>query len=560
MTVSQPGAMIDETAVAEGAEMMTETPTTADTAEAVEAEPARALPPAPADIDDPDKHQADASAIVDAWKAGGDLVEPVSTLPDLSHWQMMEAIATKICRSKMVPKAIRESQDPEADCLVTLLMAHDLGISITLAFQKTMVIDGKPGQQAELMRILAIRDGHKVWYAIGRDEVGRPTSATCYVKLVGDTEATHAYKGSDDDVCMIEGCGHPVEHAVHYREATYTLKDAVTAGLCTIDANGNPLARSSNSKRLPWEAYTEDMLIARCTSRGLRRATPLSLGGVSYTPEELGAIDSVASTDVERIEAPQAVLDLLVERVDALDDDVKATVAAKWKEAKIGALRRMSEHTSLLSTDQIPIAKQLIDDAVRETPAEVLVLTEHAFEGPETATECATCGHPRDHELHPPDEESEPDARDSDPAGITSEATATTGAGVPPTNPTGEPTATTADPTAEPARDAPAPSAGPTAAPGPVAEPETAAEPVSRAAVRLPDLGRKKAQRVCEIQVEIDVDGVLSKQTFQVGYQLVSLPLAAKRLDKGTHVEFTAGAVQHVGVVIGDYLPGEVPF
>lgn len=503
----------------------------------------------PARSDDPDPA---VEAKMEAWRAGGDLAEPsMSAIPELSVFQQMEQISRRIARSSLVPAHIRTANDPEADCLVTLMMARDLGISMTLAFQKTMVIDGQPGQMAELMRILAVRDGHRVRYTIERDEVGRAIAATCFVRR----------KGEDDET-----------------DATFSLKDAVAAGLCGIsNETGYAHARNSSGKKLGWEKYTEDMLIARATSRALRRACPDSLGGVSYTPEELGAIEVENLAGDERIDAPAAVLELLNDRVAQMSDETRAIMARKWKDAKIGSLKPR-EHGPLLSTDEIPVAKRLLDEAEFETPAEAELVADpskpHVFVGPASAAVCVSCDLPRVDDIHVeptagPEESgqsdvSSGDAQESAANGTTSDIgpgeTDRTTVGVGVHQRTGEVTETVGDPTAEPASGPAEASEGPNAPTEAPAEAETAAQPVSRpvAQVHLPLLGDRPAERF--VDVEVAGKGRGKPKSFLVGYQLVDLPAAVHDVEVGTPVRFEDAAGHWlVGIAMADYRSGEEP-
>jgi hypothetical protein len=300
-------------------------------------------------------------AAVDKWKAGTDLVEREAELPSVSRWQQMEAMAKQLSRSKLMPKHIRESNDPEADCIVVLLLAHDLGLSSTVAFQKVNVIEGKPAMSAELMRMLIRRDGHRLWVTIDRDERGRPIAAT-----------THGIRKDDP--------------ANEYA-ASFSLDDAVAASLCKIDDNGNPVSKDSHGRAKPWEKYTEDLLVARSSSRWARRYGEDCLAGVSYTPEELGDVLSV-DNETPVPPSPQCTDEQLAdvrEKLTHLDERGRVAVQAEWKERKYGNVQAIATQTAKLRQADFQPVLDLIE---RHTPAEGEVVDEETDDVAEQSVKC----------------------------------------------------------------------------------------------------------------------------------------------------------------------------
>lgn len=375
------------TAVAEPETSTPETPTE-PAAEAAPAPPAQQMSPeeAAAAVRAATRPKTDdeTEAAMEDWRAGTDLVERVAELPDVQRWAQMEAMAGKLARSKLMPKHIRDSRDPEADLLVILLAAHDLGLSTTVALNKIAVIEGKPAMQAELQRMLVRRDGHDIWTEVVRDGAGIPVEAIAHGIRKDQPDRTHA--------------------------ASFTLEDAVIAGLCTIK-EGRAFSRDGNGKAKPWERYTEDMLIARATSRLCRRVFEDCLAGISYTPEELGAIHVDALDDEQPglpapyQQAPQVVIDAFLARIALLDDEAKGKVRERWKSFKLRPLRPTPHAPSLLGIEEIDLASRVLDEIEREQPADAELVGEpgagvHAFEGSETAQECATCGKGREDEAH----------------------------------------------------------------------------------------------------------------------------------------------------------------
>lgn len=293
---------------------------------------------------------SNASAEVERWRSGEDLVERQEKLPDGDSWQRMAAMATALAKSPLMPRHITESRDPEANLMVILLAAHDLGLSATVALQKVNVIEGKPAMAAELMRMLVRRDGHELWCEVERDDEGRARAVTWFGQRKDAPDRTH--------------------------EARFGIEDAVDAGLAKLDANGQITARSSQGKRLPWEAYTEDMLSARATSRLCRRAFEDCLAGVSYTPEELGTI-TVEQDPPEAPEASQEVRDQIAARIAGLSPEAQATVKQRWKDARYRPLAS-SKGLQLLDVAAVPLVHALIDEVERDTPTEAEIIHEQA--------------------------------------------------------------------------------------------------------------------------------------------------------------------------------------
>ena len=58
---------------------------------------------------------------------------------------------------------------------------------------------------------------------------------------------------------------------------SYSLEDAVQAGLITISDNQKVIARSARGNPMPWELHTAEMLWARCVTRLVRRLAPDAL-------------------------------------------------------------------------------------------------------------------------------------------------------------------------------------------------------------------------------------------------------------------------------------------
>jgi hypothetical protein len=153
-------------------------------------------------------------------------------------WKTLEALS----RTEFVPSALRGRP---AAVLGAVLLGREYGLGPLEALRTIDVIDGSPSPNAELLGRLYRRAGHTI-------EVKRADSETVELKGTrGDTGDTYT--------------------------ATYSLDDAVRAGLVTLDDEGHPRARSRNGHPLPWESFTADLLWARCVTRLVRRLAPDAL-------------------------------------------------------------------------------------------------------------------------------------------------------------------------------------------------------------------------------------------------------------------------------------------
>jgi hypothetical protein len=169
---------------------------------------------------------------------------------DTDSWaDMLPAVgdlATKISTTNFVPKGLRGKPAEIAACILT---GREVGIGPMESLAKIHVIDGRPAMSAELMRSLVMRDGHEITYATLTEE---------------KVTAKGKRAGSDT-----------------WTEVTWTMKDAQRIGVASRDT---------------WKKYPRQMLSARATSELCRLLFPDALGGISYTPEELGDDENSGQT------------------------------------------------------------------------------------------------------------------------------------------------------------------------------------------------------------------------------------------------------------------------
>lgn len=189
-------------------------------------------------------------------------------LPDAGELMRLERLADMVSRAGMVPASYRSAvasdgrivQDRRPNVLVAALMGRTFGWDLLTAMRNIHVIEGAATLKPEALLGLIRARGHLVRIIRGEDR------ATVHARRVdtGDEQT-----------------------------ATFTFEDAYRAGLARRGDNGMPYARSQKGQRLPWEQYPVDMCQWRAVSivaRGLFSDIAL---GLSYTPEELGAIVDV---------------------------------------------------------------------------------------------------------------------------------------------------------------------------------------------------------------------------------------------------------------------------
>jgi len=135
--------------------------------------------------------------------------------------------------------------------LLAMDWADRVGLSVMDAIHGVAWVQGKPVIDATLLRALAIKAGYRVLVT----EASR-TSATAKVVLTttGETLGT----------------------------VTYTIEDAKTAGLAGKDN---------------WKKNPEDMLVARATSRAVRRYCSDALVGGGLTEDEVESLEVTAEVD-----------------------------------------------------------------------------------------------------------------------------------------------------------------------------------------------------------------------------------------------------------------------
>jgi hypothetical protein len=187
-------------------------------------------------------------------------------------WAALMRLSARVHNTVMVPKLLRGRPD---EVLAVMIHGAELGLPPITALRSIHMIEGQPSASAALIRALIMRHGHLLqWREVSAERV----------VLYGRRADT----GSDALV-------------------TWTLDDARRANLL---GKGN------------WKTYPKAMLAARATSEMGRLLFADLLHGISYTPEELGAVGPYAAIDVDYIAAP--------DDPPSVDTEIEAEDAEEW--------------------------------------------------------------------------------------------------------------------------------------------------------------------------------------------------------------------------------------
>lgn len=217
-------------------------------------------------------------------------------------------LSQNLALAESLPRALRGKP---ADVLSVVLYGQELGLAPMQSIQAIYIVEGRPQLAAQTWIALARRAGHKV-------RVSNPVpgeSVTVTVTRHDDPEFPHSF--------------------------TATIDQAVQAGKVKI-VDGKPVARSREGKVLPWEAYTDQLLLARAASNALRFAAPeIALGFYSEgdfdedvtVPEPLATVPpmNVETMPDDGIEDAEIVEEPVVEDPDALREELARAEAEHAK-------------------------------------------------------------------------------------------------------------------------------------------------------------------------------------------------------------------------------------
>lgn len=168
--------------------------------------------------------------------------------------QNMVALAKHLLESKMFPNA-----GSLAGVVTIMEYGRELGLPPVAALNTMAVIRGRLTMEAKAMLAVANKNAGVSWKV---------------VELTND-KCTMQFNRPGFEPCTV----------------TFTVEEAKEAGLLSKDA---------------WKLYRQDMLFARCASRGVRRIAPDAVLGLYSTEEmqDVKAIDETARKDMEGAAKP----------------------------------------------------------------------------------------------------------------------------------------------------------------------------------------------------------------------------------------------------------------
>ena len=189
--------------------------------------------------------------------------------PDLAlTWKLSQ----RLCKTEFVPRTLQGR--PEA-VMAAILTGSELGIGPMQSLRSIDVIQGKPTLNAELMRALVLRAGHRI-------EFVEHSEQRCVLK---------GTRGDTGDDATVE----------------WSMDDATRAGL--VKKGGG------------WLTYPRAMLVARATSELCRLMFPDVVLGAGYIAEELGGPDPEPPTTDGYLGSPVEIAEVSgdTDRQDAVD-------------------------------------------------------------------------------------------------------------------------------------------------------------------------------------------------------------------------------------------------
>ena len=204
-----------------------------------------------------------------------------------------------LATSDIVPKDLHGKP---ANILAIMLYGAELGIPVITAMQVLTVINGRPSMMAVAWGAKVRERGHRFGVVCGVDvgvdrRCGEWAEHPIHGVPTDQDPVRHPYVADHTGQrCTIKAQRRDTgETAV----VTWTIEDAIQAGLLKRAESGALRARSKNDEVLPWEAYPADQLYARTLARVCRRIAPETALGL-YTYEEM---QDMAVGEPTRVEA-----------------------------------------------------------------------------------------------------------------------------------------------------------------------------------------------------------------------------------------------------------------
>lgn len=259
----------------------------------------------------------------------------LSTIPHQGELRTLAQLATTFAFSKLVPESL---QGKPEDCLLVLLTARDLGLSVTVAFRECHPIDGRVTVSPKLkLAIVRQRGLGRIW----PDPANDVTRHTWFAARADDPQTVY--------------------------QVTYTLRDAERAGLwmagCSPDDHSEQCQKGAQygasrearkkSCKQNWRTYPGQMLQWRCMGYLMDQAFG-EVGVGLYSADELGAVTDEDGHVIDIMEAgpldgmpdhtptprdpatdpnavaPEDFRDQCKERIYRLPDPAIATLREQW--------------------------------------------------------------------------------------------------------------------------------------------------------------------------------------------------------------------------------------
>ena len=165
---------------------------------------------------------------------------PTVNLENITDLDQAMRVCEYLALSDIVPQSLRGKA---ANVFVVYLTGRELGLSFAQALRSVYVPAGGQPQLRGSLLLAKIREaGHKYRWDYGEDG----NSCTFWIKRDGEDE-------------------------VH---ESFSLDDALLAGLVRKAANGDIIALSQGNRPLPWMQYRHDMLFWRAVARCANRVVP----------------------------------------------------------------------------------------------------------------------------------------------------------------------------------------------------------------------------------------------------------------------------------------------
>lgn len=188
-------------------------------------------------------------------------VDPSQPIRNLRHGVVL---CDQLARSDLVPRGL---QGKPANIFVVIMAGQEMGLTWPVSLRTIFSPGpGQVGMRGELLLAKLHEAGHEYEW---EEDPGRSCTFTLERYANDPNRQTRKYS------------------------ATFTIEEALTAGLVKRNDRGEIVALSRDGKPLPWMQYSPDMLYWRAVARCVKRAAPEVLMGF----EVQGAVDTEPTPD-----------------------------------------------------------------------------------------------------------------------------------------------------------------------------------------------------------------------------------------------------------------------